>query len=58
MLTLMGFDPNGTISNNEGKGDAQNPFQLEGVNSELLKDYGITGIIENTDENGNTRLYR
>lgn len=53
MLALMGFDPNRTISNNEGEGDTQNPFQLEGVNSELLKDYGITGIIENTDENGN-----
>lgn len=53
MLALMGFDPNGTISNNESEGNTQNPFQLEGINSELLKDYGITGITENTDENGN-----
>ena len=55
MLTLMGFDPNGTSSNNNNKdeNEVQNLFQLEGVDSELLKNYGITGITKNVDENGN-----
>ena len=52
-LSLMGFDKNGTRYGTESEENLENPFQLEGVDSELLKNYGITGIIKNVDENGN-----
>lgn len=52
-LSLMGFDKNGTRYGTESEENPENLFQLEGVNSELLKSYGITGIIKNVDENGN-----
>ena len=52
-LSLMGFDKNGTRYGTESEDSSENPFQLEGINSELLKSYGITGIIKNVDENGN-----
>ena len=55
-LSLMGFDKNGTRYGTESEDNPENPenlFQLEGVDSELLKSYGITGITRNVDENGN-----
>ena len=52
-LSLMGFDKNGTRYGTESEDGSENPFQLEGVDSELLKSYGITGITKNIDENGN-----
>ena len=53
MLILMGFNPNGTNSENTDNSNYKNPFQLENVNSDELKSYGITGITRNVDENGN-----
>lgn len=55
-LSLMGFDKNGTRYGTESEDNPENPenlFQLEGIDSELLKSYGITGITRNVDENGN-----
>ena len=53
MLTLMGFNPNGTNPENTDGSSSKNPFQLENINSDELKSYGITGITRNVDENGN-----
>lgn len=53
MLTLMGFNPNGTNPENTNGSSSENPFQLENINSDILKSYGITGITRNVDENGN-----
>ena len=53
MLTLIGFNPNGTNPENTDGSSSENPFQLENTNSDELKSYGITGITRNIDENGN-----
>ena len=53
MLTLMGFNLNGTNPENTDGSSSENPFQLENINSDELKSYGITGITRNVDENGN-----
>ena len=52
-LSLMGFNKDDTQYGTKYEGDTENPFQLEGVDSDLLKSYGITGITRNVDENGN-----
>ena len=53
MLTLMGFNPNETNPENTDGSSSKNPFQLENINSDELKSYGITGITRNVDKNGN-----
>ena len=53
MLALMGFSPDGTNPENIDGNSSENPFQLENINSDELKSYGITGITRNVDENGN-----
>lgn len=52
-LSLMGFNKDDTQYGTKYEDNIKNPFQLEGVDSELLKSYGITGITRNVDENGN-----
>lgn len=52
-LSLMGFNKDDTQYGTRYESDTKNPFQLEGVDSDLLKSYGITGITRNIDENGN-----
>lgn len=52
-LSLMGFNKDDTQYGTKYENNTKNPFQLEGVDSELLKSYGITGITKNIDENGN-----
>lgn len=52
-LSLMGFNKDDTQYGTKYENNTKNPFQLEGVDSELLKSYGITGITRNVDENGN-----
>lgn len=52
-LSLMGFNKDDTQYGTRYENNTKNPFQLEGVDSELLKSYGITGITKNIDENGN-----
>lgn len=52
-LSLMGFNKDNTQYGTKYEDNTKNPFQLEGVDSDLLKSYGITGITRNIDENGN-----
>lgn len=52
-LSLMGFNKDNTQYGTRYEDNTKNLFQLEGVDSELLKSYGITGITRNVDENGN-----
>lgn len=57
ILKLMGFSKDASSGGGSGDGDGDNggnPYQLEGVNGELMETMGITGIKSNKDENGNT----
>lgn len=58
LLKLMGFNKDGASENGSGGeddgGEEENPYQLEGVNPELMQQLGITGIRSNKDKDGNT----
>ena len=59
LLKLMGFNKDavsgsGSGSDGDGNEDEENPYQLEGVDPELMQQLGITGIHSNKDKNGNT----
>ena len=55
LLRLMGFDKNGIQSQNqeEERENDKNSYQLNNINSDLLRSYGITGIKRNVDKDGN-----